>query len=431
MLKKLAAAFAVMLLLSVSAVTAQDDRSVYWQRWDVVIDNVDTTNNHFNVTEIYDVQFTGSFTYGSAVIPTDNLTSITNVQVSENGQPLRDSCGVERGNYCVRNSPDGLEITYYFPQPVANDTVHVEIGYTVSGALRVYPDGDQLWWIAIPSEHYGFSIGSSTITVQLPSGYAPREGVDPVVTYGAPSDVQVNGTKVVATATRQIGGYESFEIRVQYPHDPNAIAPGWQQSFDQQREFDENVLPLINLGVIALSLLVAIGGALFFYTLYMRKGRDPQIGPVPTYLSEPPSELPPAVVGTLVDERADPRDVISTIIDLAHRGYLAIEETQKEGLLGFGNSSDFTFKRTDQALTDLRPFESKLMDKLFGSSKMERAMDSLRDKFYMVISDIQGDLYQELVTDKLFDTNPSSTRAMWSGIGVVIIALAVILGFVL
>ncbi|MCC6802443.1 MAG: DUF2207 domain-containing protein [Anaerolineae bacterium] len=58
-------------------------------------------------------------------------------------------------------------------------------------------------------------------------------------------------------------------------------------------------------------------------------------------------------------------------------------------------------------------------------------MDSLRDKFYMVISEIQGDLYQELVTDKLFDTNPSSTRALWSGIGVVIIALAVILGFVL
>jgi uncharacterized membrane protein len=62
---------------------------------------------------------------------------------------------------------------------------------------------------------------------------------------------------------------------------------------------------------------------------------------------------------------------------------------------------------------------------------MERTMDSLRDKFYMVISEIQGDLYKELVTEELFSTSPSTTRAIWSGIGVAIIALAVILGFVL
>ncbi len=80
----------------------------------------------------------------------------------------------------------------------------------------------------------------------------------------------------------------------------------------------------------------------------MRKGRDPEIGPVPTYLSEPPSDLPPAVVGTLVDERADPRDAISTMIDLAH-GLSGIEEEQNEGIFGIGGSSEFTFKRTRQA----------------------------------------------------------------------------------
>ncbi|MFN8564178.1 MAG: DUF2207 domain-containing protein [Anaerolineae bacterium] len=431
MLKKLAWALVVVLLLGVSAAAAQDDRTVYWQRWDVVIDNVDTSGNQFDVTEIYDVQFTGRFTFGSAVIPTENLDRITNVGVTVDGATLSQSCSSRQATFCMSNTQDGLSISYYFPQPVTNETVHIEIAYTVSGALRIYSGGDQLWWVAIPSEHYGFPIGSSTITVQLPDGFAPREGVDPVVTYGASADVQVNGTKVVAKSTREIGGHESFEIRVQYPHDPNAAPPAWQNSFDEQRAFDENVMPLVNLGILALSLFVAIGGALFFYTLYMRKGRDPQIGPVPTYLSEPPSDLPPAIVGTLVDERADPRDAISTIIDLAHRGYLAIEESQNEGVLGFGRSSEFTFKRSDKALEGLRPFESTMMRRLFGGSTMERTMNSLRNKFYMVISEIQSDLYQELVTEKLFDTSPSTTRAVWSGIGVAIIALAVILGFVL
>ena len=126
--------------------------------------------------------------------------------------------------------------------------------------------------------------------------------------------------------------------------------PAWQSSFDQQRAFDENVLPLINLGVIALSLLIAIGGVLFFYiAVSCVRGAIRKIGPVPTYLSEPPSDLPPAVVGTLVDERADPRDAISTIIDLAHRGYLAIEEEQNEGVFGIGRSSELHLQAQRQA----------------------------------------------------------------------------------
>ncbi len=431
MLRKLAALVTVMLLLGVSAVSGQSNRTVFWQRWDVVIDNVDTTHNQFDVAEKYDMQFGGSFHYGSRVISTDQLNSITNVQVSEAGQTLHQSCSGQPGTYCLEDTSDGLSITYYFLRTLTNTTETFEIDYTVSGALRIYSGGDQLWWIAIPSDHSGFPIGSSTITVLLPSGFAPREGVDPVVTYGASGDVQVNGSTVVATATQQITGDQDFEVRVQYPHDPNATAPAWQSSFDQDRAFQENVMPLISLGVIALSLIIAIGGALFLYSLYMRKGRDPRIGPVPTYLSEPPSDLPPAIVGTLIDERADPRDAISTIIDLAHRGYLAIEESQNEGVFGIGRSSTFTFKRSDKPLDGLRDFEQTMMSHLFGSGSMERTMDSLRNRFYMVISQIQNQLYQDLVTEQLFENNPNSTRAIWVGIAVVILAVALVLGFIL
>jgi uncharacterized membrane protein YgcG len=431
MLKRIAAVFTVLLLLGVSTASAQDNRTVFWQRWDVEITDVYTTENRFNVTEIYDVQFGGTFRFGSAVIPLERTGGISDVYVSVAGQQLRESCSGQSGTYCLDYSDDELSVTYYFFQSVTNTTVHIEIAYTVLDALRIYPDGDQLWWSAIPPEHYGFPIGSSTITVEMPPGFAPREGVDPVVTYGAPGDVQVNGTRIVARATRQIGGNEAFEIRVQYPHDPNAAPASWQSNFDQTRAFEENTLPLLSLGVIAVSLIIGIGGTLFFYSMYMRKGRDPVIGVVPTYLSEPPSDLPPAVVGTLVDERADQRDAISTIIDLAHKGYMAIEETQNEGVLGFGRSSSFTFKRSDKPLSDLRGFEQKMMNKLFGGDRMERTMDSLRYTFYTTIAEIQGDLYRELVTEGLFETNPDSTRNGWSALSIIILAIAGVVGFAL
>ncbi|PJF26343.1 MAG: hypothetical protein CUN52_15935, partial [Phototrophicales bacterium] len=70
--------------------------------------------------------------------------------------------------------------------------------------------GDQISWRAIPEEKFGFPVSSSTVTVRLPPGYAPREGIDPIVTYGATSDIRVNTTLVVATSRNGVGAYDYF-----------------------------------------------------------------------------------------------------------------------------------------------------------------------------------------------------------------------------
>ncbi len=417
----------ILIILMAVWPTMAQARSVFWTRWDVVIDNIDTTNNRFDVAEIYDVQFTGTFRFGSAVIPLDRVEEIRDVQVFEAGQPLTASCNQQPGTYCVQNTSEGKSIVYYFNRAITDASQSFRIDYTVVGALRVYDGGDQLWWAAIPSDHFGFSIGSSTVTVQLPPGFGPREGVDPVLTYGAPGDVSVNGTTVVATATRQIRGNESFEIRVQYPHDANARTPFWQSEFDSQRDFAENMLPLIQIGTFILSLVIALGGVLGMFIIWRTQGRDPEIGPVPDFLAEPPSDLPPAIVGTLVDEKADLRDILSTIIDLARRGYVVIEENREKAFLGFGMNSEFTFKRTDKSTDDLRAYERKILSRVFTGGVLEQTLDALKNKFYRYIPDLQTDLYTELVNEGLFRTSPASTRAAWTGTGMVIAFLSVIL----
>lgn len=418
----------VTLFFVLSSVSAQT-RSVYWQRWDVTITNVDTTANRFDVSEVYDIQFTGTFRFGSAVIPLTNLEDIRNVQVFQAGQPLQLACSGQPGTYCVERTEDGLSITYYFRQPITDGRGQFEVRYTVVGGLRIYEGGDQLWWIAVPSENYGFSIGSSTITVQMPAGYGPREGIDPVVTYGVPSLVQVNRDTVTAQATRQIGVNEYFEIRVQYPHNPAARIPAWQSKFDERRLYEETTKPLVDLALIALSLLVAVGGVLGVYTLWYTRGRDPKVGPVPTYLTEPPSQLAPGVVGTLLDEQADLRDIMATILDLAQRGYLVMEETQAAGRLGVGKSRTFMFKRTDKPFSDLRRFEQRIMKAFFPGDRMERSLNSLRNRFYAVIPQLENDLYEALVEDGLFTVKPSTVRAVWSGVGGALFTLAMFLGF--
>jgi uncharacterized membrane protein len=417
----------VMLVLTIQPSVAQS-RSVFWRSWDVRIDSVDPVRNRFNVTESYDIDFSGTFRFGSAVIPPTNLESIGGIQVSQDGHVFRENCTEYPGTYCVSEGSDGTSITYYFLSEITDGQARFEIRYTVSGALRVYEGGDQLWWIAIPSDHYGFPIGSSTITVELPAGFAPRTDVDAIAAYGVPAEVTVRDTTVKAVATQQLGGSDSFEIRVQYPHNPAARKANWQDSFDQRRTFEETTKPLIDAALVALGLLISIGGVLGVYALWYTRGRDPKIGPVPTFLTAPPSDMAPALVGTLLDEQADMRDVISTIIDLARRGYLVMEETRTQDVSWLGPSSKFFFKRTDMPMTNLKSFEKRLMEALFSMGRLERTMESLRNSFYTVIPQIQNDLYEAMVAENLFSDSPAKTRNFYVRIGVALLAVAVLAG---
>jgi uncharacterized membrane protein len=416
----------LLLILPLQVVSAQS-KSAFWEKWNVEIDNIDTTNNSFDVREIYSVSFTGTFRFGIRVIPLNNLEAFRNIQVYEGGYPLQASCSERPGTYCVQVVSGEMTVQYFFNQPVTDDSRLFEIHYTVVGALRSYEGGDQLWWAAIPSDHYGFSIGESTVTVELPPEYAPREGIDPVETSGVDTDIRIDGSTVEARATERLDGNEQLIIRVQYPHDPNAREPYWQADFDEDQDFNENVKPLIDLSMISLGILLALGGPLSMLALWYTKGRDPVIGPVPSYLTRPPSDLPPAVVGTLVDEKADLRDVLSTLIDLARREYLVIEEGRKAKFWIFGGDSEFTFKRTDKPVNNLRNFEKRILRKVF-SSKLERSMESLKHKFYKHIPKLQDDLYEELVDQGLFTKKPKSTRDLYSGIGVSVIIGAFLVG---
>ena len=65
------------------------------------------------------------------------------------------------------------------------------------------------------------------------------------------------------------------------------------------------------------------------FTLWWYKGRDPDPGMSVAPMYEPPADMTPAEAGTLVDDTVHPRDITSTIVDLAVRGYIKIEETKR------------------------------------------------------------------------------------------------------
>ena len=71
-------------------------------------------------------------------------------------------------------------------------------------------------------------------------------------------------------------------------------------------------LPLLTLAVM--------------FALWYSVGRDPDPGVSVAPQYEPPKGMCPAEAGTLLDDSIHPRDITSTIVDLAVRGYIKIEE---------------------------------------------------------------------------------------------------------
>lgn len=255
----------IFLVLSLFAITIlashAQNRTFTWERWDVVIDNINTSQNSFRVTEIYRVRFTGTFTFGNADIPKSRVSSFEDIAVYVDGEPLNETCPVAPGTFCTIDSEDLLSVEYSFRQPVSDRTVDIRLEYAVNGGLRSYIGGDQIYWMAVTDDHAA-PIESSAVVVNLPSDAIPRTGVDPIATYGVDAEIalcttlgtcagvdttqyidSVDGAVVVARSLRALAVNEPLEIRVQYPHNPQMPAPIWQAAFDEARRLEESTPP--------------------------------------------------------------------------------------------------------------------------------------------------------------------------------------------
>ena len=181
--------------------------------------------------------------------------------------------------------------------------------------------------------------------------------------------------------------------------------------------------PILTLIFGALGILFLLGGPAALYLLWYRLGRDKPVEMVADYLPEPPDDLSPGVVGTLLDEQADMQDIIATLVDLAQRKVISITEEQTGSLL---TSRDFVYRYENQELP-VSSFEEKLLVSVFGQ-RSEVRLSGLRDKFHSKLPALKKDLYREATELGFFARSPEAVRNQYGCIGVGILALAALVG---
>jgi hypothetical protein len=219
---------AFVIALATLGIAQAQDKSLYWQRYDVALKV--QPNSDILVEETQQIQFTsGDFHFGYRAIPLDRVDQITDVGVSEivNGSERRytpNSTG-EYG-FTAENADNNLKITWYFPYTSNSSHTYI-VRYRVVGGLRIYAGGDQLWWKAIGADH-GFPVRTSKVTVTLPATFSQDQLK--LASYGASATSRVTAGGQVEFDAQNIPADQELEVRVQFPHgavQANPLGWGW------------------------------------------------------------------------------------------------------------------------------------------------------------------------------------------------------------
>ena len=301
--------------------------------------------------------------------------------------------------------------------PGAVDTKKtVSVVYHVRRGIMQHDDHDELYWNATGNEWHA-PISHAEVFVTMPPAVADAE----VRTFAYTGTLGAAGQDY---AVDRVQTYWRFRTtRALRPREGMTVVVGWPPGrVAHPSELRQALWLIADHWPLGLPALALVWGAFVWWAF----GRDPASSRSVKPEYEPPGDLIPAQAGALVDERAHPRDVIATVVDLAVRGYLEIEPITT----AFGDQ-DFMFKRLKPVAgdPDLRPFELYVLAKIFGADWVinMRLLSEVRRDYENVFPPIRDRLYQLMVQDGLFPTSPRSVRSGWMAAGL----LTAISGFLL
>ena len=177
---------------------------------------------------------------------------------------------------------------------------------------------------------------------------------------------------------------------------------------------------LKNLHLIYIFLNIVLPLVLFYW--YQTHKNKKRFG-APTVNFDIPKDdkgkrLPPALCGIIDTARLERDDTVATIFDLAIRKYIKLEETKTTRTLLPDKSEQkiIKLKKDDGKLSS---FEKTLFKRLFETGDSIKISD-LKLDFYKTFSEMEKEVFKELVDKKYYIKNPKNQKAflivfgMWS-----------------
>lgn len=294
--------------------------------------------------------------------------------------------------------------------PDATDTNRtVEIDYTVRNGMRFFEDHDEFYW-NVTGNDWSVPIDQAAATVAFPAAAAGSlraqafTGVYGSAGHDASADVTGAECSFATTSRLPMRGGLTIDVYI-----PKGILKE-PSSFTRLLWFlGSNPIVFLPFWTFAVS---------FFF--WWKWGRDPDPGVSVAPMYEPPKGLSPAEAGTLLEDKIHPRDITSTIVDLAVRGFIKIEETQDKALIFHHKDYIFHLLIPQSDWHGLAPHEQVMLKNIFSGNDDQVRLSSLKNRFYTAVPSIRQDIMSALRNKGMYMLDPDSANG-YSFVAILII----------
>jgi uncharacterized membrane protein YgcG len=335
-------------------------------------------------------------------------------------QSVTDHVGAQR-KYRVVKKGNVVNVRIGDPNSYVSGFQTYVITYDVENALLFFDDHDELYWNVTGNYWWSFIQEASarvTLTVKEQS-----KGLWAACYTGA-----FSSRASLCRYEASLNSADFSTTKGLSPREGLTIAFGWDKGLVSPPTQMTKLLWLIDMRENWIFLLPFFPLTCMVY-LWRTRGRDPGAREAITVMYEPPKynnvPLTAGEVGALIDEKLDPRDITSTIVGLAVKGYIKIEEQKTEGLIF--DSTDYYLWKEKGPDDNLSPFEKLLMGKIFTGDFPGRVVSDMKNKFYADLESIKNTLYEELTSKRYFLVNPEKVRKVYGTAGIVIAIVSAIL----
>ena len=225
------------------------------------------------------------------------------------------------------------------------------ITYESDHQIRFYENFDELYW-NVNGVGGAVKIDTISATLQLPKGVSPINSICYTGTGGSTSQNCEQNTNGNTINYMYLPNYsnELLTIAVSFPK--NIVTPPPPPTFFQKT------------GSLLLGAIVTIFLLFYYLFTWRRFGVDPE-KPVAYPQFSPPDNLSPASVGMLKRGIYWSDLITASIINLAVKGYVKIEEVSKEGFFGFFKDKTYIIRKLKKASPDLPEEEQTFMEYMF------------------------------------------------------------------
>jgi uncharacterized membrane protein YgcG len=326
--------------------------------------------------------------------------------------------------YEVEDVGSALRIRVGDPDRTISGRHDYTIVYRVEGALNGFADHDELYWNAVGTQ-WEVPIERASVKVSAP---AP---ISRVACYAGPagSDLSCASSaadgRTASFATTGLDPNQGVTVVVGFP--TGAVPtprPVLDERWAMARAFSATPGTLGAAGGVLLVVLLVLGWLLGM------TGRDRRSAGAPAPVagavveSAPPEGIRPAQAGLLVDEVVTPVAVTATVVDLAVRGYLRIEDP---AVRAEWMTPDWRLVKLKAADEDLLGYERMLLNGLFASRRRTGDLEvvrlsDLKQHFYDRFEYIRTSLYRDAVQRRWFTERPDKVRGRWVTRGLAVTA---------